>query len=98
MVNEESKPAALDPTTSVMFDLEFRITTARDNLNLAEKLLNEAREISKLRPLQRKDFEQFESLLIAVKEFWDVVPDDLITELYQSLWNQKESQNDINLL
>lgn len=93
-INEETKTTAIDPVTSVLFDLEFRITTARDNLNTAEELLNQARELRKERRLQREDFEQLDSLLIVTKEFFDVVPDDLMTELYQSLKEEKENLND----
>ena len=91
MVNEEVKVPAIDAVTSVLYDLEFRITTARDNLNLAEQLLNQAREISKKRELQREDFEQLDSLLIVVKEFFEVATTDLLDELYQALHNKKES-------
>lgn len=91
MTNEETPIPTMDKTTSVLFDLEFRITTARDNLNTAEQLLNKAREIRKERELTIEDFQQLESLLISTKEFFDYVPDDLITELYQSLKEEKET-------
>jgi hypothetical protein len=97
MVNEETKPEetpTLDPTTSVLFDLEMRIVISRDNLNLAEKLLNELREVSKVRKLQHEDLLQLDSLLVATKEFFEIVSDDLVTELYQSLKEEKEDLSD----
>jgi hypothetical protein len=81
----ETAPPALDKTTSALFDLGFRITTARDNLNTAEQLLNQTMELSKGRKLQHEDFQQLESLLIVTKEFFDVVTTDLMDELYRSL-------------
>lgn len=90
-INEETEPAAIDKTSSIIYDLEFRITTTRDNLNTAEQLLNQARELNKGRKLQHEDFLQFESLLIATKEFFDVVTTDLLDGLFQSLKEEKET-------
>jgi len=84
MMNEETSPPALDKTTSALFDLGFRISTVRFCLNIAEQLLNQAMELSKERKLQHEDFQQFESLLLATKEFFDVHT-GLLNELFESL-------------
>jgi enolase len=92
-INEEAKTPipTLDPTTSVLFDLGSRITTTRDNLNTAEQLLNQTKELSKERKLQHEDFQQFESLLTATKEFFDIATTDLMDELYGSLLEGDET-------
>ncbi|MCL4550575.1 MAG: hypothetical protein M1495_18645 [Bacteroidetes bacterium] len=93
---KETKLPKIDPVTSVLFDLEFRLITVQDNLKTAERLLNQARELRKTRPLNQDDFSELDSLLITAKEFFDVVPDDLMSELYQAIRNEKDAQNDSN--
>jgi len=92
---EGTKLPKLNPIISTLFDLEVRIVTARDNLVTAERLLNQARELRKTRPLTQDDFSELDSLLIVVKEFFDV-SDRLMSELYQAINDEKIAQNDSN--
>lgn len=103
MTNEEATPVetappTMDKTTLALFDLEMRIVMSCDNLNLAEKLLNELRELSKIRKLQRKDFQQFESLLFVIKEYFEVATCDLMDELYSAIKEQKDALSVTKLL
>lgn len=91
-INETAIPT-MDALTSVLCDLEFRILITRDNLNLAEAVLNQVRDLSKGRKLQHEDFQQLESLLIVTKEFFDFVTTDLLDELYLSLKEEKNALN-----